>query len=129
MDAQVIVSQVEDFYNEAFRPNQGSGLESSENIASGDGTPRQSPDGDPHSQVSHSLNPGEAPVPLTDVNVSQNHEPEVVSRHPETPPSGERPTETIVDEPMPLNPTPLNNENVSQNPEPGAVNETTSQAS
>ena len=63
LDAQVIVSQVEDFYNKAFRPNQGSGLESSENIASGDGTPRQSPDGDPHSQVSHSLNPGRLQYP------------------------------------------------------------------
>ena len=80
LDAQAIVSQVEDFFNKAFRPNQGSGLEGSGNIASGDVTPRQS---------SEVVNETTSPT----------------SQHPETPPSGEHenvsPTET---ESTPLNP-------------------------
>ena len=79
LDAQVMVSLAEALLSDARRANQGSGLEGSGNIASGDATPRQSSDGDSHSQVSHSLNPGEAPAPFTDENASQNPEPGTVN--------------------------------------------------
>ena len=73
---------IEALLSDAHRLNQGSSLEGSENVASGDATPRQRSE-----EVNETTSP--------------------TSQHPETPPSGERenvlPTETVVNESTPLN--------------------------